>query len=131
MPIVIASALCFPSRTLCRRMLFFFMAGLLLHFECVSIGSLSHPAGGRPSHTISESAISIISYLPSRDQRERSEFNFFSPPTEGQILSYLGYRVNPRFYGLRKNLGYDRATMRLKIAVFLIIIAVFSMIGEA
>src|SRR5712671_6503991 len=66
MPIVIASALCFPSRTLCRRMLFFFMAGLLLHFECVSIGSLSHPAGGRPSHTISESA------LPSRDQRERS-----------------------------------------------------------
>jgi deoxyribodipyrimidine photo-lyase len=24
-----------------------------LHFECVSIGSLSHPAGGRPSHSIS------------------------------------------------------------------------------
>src|SRR5260370_23452267 len=30
------------------------MAGLLLHFECVFLGSLSHPAGARPSHTISE-----------------------------------------------------------------------------
>jgi hypothetical protein len=27
-----------------------------LHFECVSIGSLSHPAGDRPSHSISVSA---------------------------------------------------------------------------
>jgi hypothetical protein len=35
-------------------LLFFFMAGLLLHFECASIGSLSHPAGDRPSHSISE-----------------------------------------------------------------------------
>src|SRR5712664_1066568 len=30
------------------------MAGLLLHFECVLLGSLQHPAGGRPSHSISE-----------------------------------------------------------------------------
>jgi hypothetical protein len=37
--------------------LFFFMAGLLLHFECVTIGSLTHPAGDRPSHSISVTAI--------------------------------------------------------------------------
>jgi hypothetical protein len=42
---VIGPALC--------RMIFCFMAGLLLHLECVSIGSLSHPAGDRPSHPIS------------------------------------------------------------------------------
>jgi len=30
------------------------MAGSPLHFECVSIGSLPHPAGSRPSHSISQ-----------------------------------------------------------------------------
>src|ERR1700687_139979 len=54
MPIVICPALRAAARFgLCLTVLFFFMAGLLLHFECVSIGSLSHPAGSRPSHSIS------------------------------------------------------------------------------
>src|SRR5205807_5184610 len=39
---------------LCSGMLFFFMVGSFLHFECAHIGSLSHPAGSRPSHPISE-----------------------------------------------------------------------------
>src|SRR6266852_9620339 len=46
MPIVIGPSLQAAARFgLCRTVLFFFLAGLLLHFECVSIGSLSHPAG--------------------------------------------------------------------------------------
>src|SRR2546421_3483575 len=57
MPIVIGPCLRADARFgLCATVLFFFMAGLLLHFECVSIGSLSHPAGDRPSHSISVSA---------------------------------------------------------------------------
>jgi len=35
------------------RVLFCFMAGSPLHLECVYIGSLTHPAGSRPSHPIS------------------------------------------------------------------------------
>jgi hypothetical protein len=51
MPIVIFFVLgvaCTPLNSL----LFFFMVGLLLHLECVTIGSLTHPAGDRPSHPI-------------------------------------------------------------------------------
>src|SRR4051812_39926282 len=46
------------------------MAGLLLHFECVSIGSLSHPAGGWPSHSISDSMILDSRELPSRARKQ-------------------------------------------------------------
>src|SRR5271168_5321262 len=52
-PIVIGRGTRLPRCGLCRAVIFFFMAGLLLHLECVSIGSVSHPAGGRPSHPIS------------------------------------------------------------------------------
>ena len=46
MPIVIGWLAFLTVRFgLCRVMTLFFMAGLLLHLECVSIGSLSHPAG--------------------------------------------------------------------------------------
>jgi hypothetical protein len=54
MPIVIGPSGRAAARFgLCDLILFFFMAGLLLHFECVSIGTLTHPAGGQPSHSIS------------------------------------------------------------------------------
>jgi hypothetical protein len=58
MPIVIGSGVATAARFgLCLTILFFFMAGFLLHFECLSIGSISHPAGGRPSHPISVASV--------------------------------------------------------------------------
>src|SRR5882672_2442821 len=65
MPIVIGPLLRAAARFgLWALVLFFFMAGLLLHFECVSIGSLSHPAGDRPSHSISaRSCKHVVAFL--------------------------------------------------------------------
>src|ERR1700723_698137 len=55
MPIVIGAFHTFLSCvSLFPSVLFFFMAGLLLHFECVSHWELnSIPPGDRPSHSIS------------------------------------------------------------------------------
>src|SRR5205814_8487663 len=50
---------CRPLRTLGSGAILFHGRSPFLHFECVSIGSLSHPAGDRPSHSISVSALSI------------------------------------------------------------------------
>src|ERR1035438_7549954 len=59
MPIVIDRSRVLLRFGLFRQVLFFFMAGSpFLHLECVSIGSLSHPAGDRPSHSISVTPLS-------------------------------------------------------------------------
>src|SRR5712692_1763634 len=57
-----------PRFGLCRQVLRFFMAGLLCTSSALSLGSLSHPAGGRPSHPISESVLRSYSHLQPRPE---------------------------------------------------------------
>src|SRR5712691_908168 len=59
-----------PTVYLCSSsLLCFFMVGLLLHFQCVIIGSLSHPAADRPSHPILGEKFSFLISPKSKNPR--------------------------------------------------------------
>jgi hypothetical protein len=97
--------------------------GLLLHFECVLLGSLPHPAGDWPSHSISDLSDGPIltSGLPTIRElwlSNRSAMLAAGQVTAWTLSSALSMRWYELDYRLRRPLdGYAAVKQRKVLAV--------------